>query len=145
MSWSSRKKKRGHVLHHLFCPRESYLTFVFYLSELNILSEYTCFYTSKNITSETFLLIFKVVKNLQCMVRNHLEKVEKRLKQWKLKRLRELCKNNSNLHFVCLTGFDNHNECLDFKYFLSFVILLFQILSRQHFRRGNCIRHYWFS
>ena len=35
---------------------------------MNTLSEYTYFYISKNITSCTFLLVFKIVENLQCIV-----------------------------------------------------------------------------
>ena len=36
-------------------------------SVLNTLSEYTPIYIPKNITSYTFLLAFKIVKNLQCI------------------------------------------------------------------------------
>ena len=62
--------------------------------------------------------------------RNHLEKLERKLKQKKLKKLRKLCKDNSNLYFACLTRFDSHDEFFDFKIiFLSFVTLLFQILK----------------
>ena len=35
---------------------------------LNKLSEYTYFYTLKNITSYTFLLVFKIVESLQCIL-----------------------------------------------------------------------------
>ena len=35
---------------------------------LNTLSEYTYFYVSKNITSNTFLLVFKIVESLQCIL-----------------------------------------------------------------------------
>ena len=35
---------------------------------LNALSEYTCLYISKNITLYTFLLVFKIVKSLQCIL-----------------------------------------------------------------------------
>ena len=51
--------------------------------------------------------------------RNHLEKLEKKLKHKKLKKLRKLCKDNSNLHFACLTRFDSHEEFFDFKHYLS--------------------------
>ena len=34
----------------------------------NTLSEYTYFYISKNITSYTFLLVFKIVESLQCIL-----------------------------------------------------------------------------
>ena len=36
---------------------------------LNTLSEYTYFYISKNITSYTFLLGFKIVQSLQCILK----------------------------------------------------------------------------
>ena len=39
-------------------------------SVLNTLSEYTCLYISKNITSYTFLLVFKVVENLQYILKS---------------------------------------------------------------------------
>ena len=39
----------------------------------------------------------------------------------KLKKLRKFCKDNSNLYFACLTGFDSHDEFFDFKhYFFKF-------------------------
>ena len=38
-------------------------------SVLNTLSEYTYFYISKNIISYTFLLVFKIVESLQCILR----------------------------------------------------------------------------
>ena len=39
----------------------------------------------------------------------------------KLKELRKLCKDNSNLYFACLTRFESHDEFFDFKYyFLQF-------------------------
>ena len=53
------KEKRAHFLYRLFCPKEIFLTFV-----LNTLSEHTYFYISKNITSYTFLLLFKIVESL---------------------------------------------------------------------------------
>ena len=43
-------------------------------SVLNTLSEYTNFYISKNITSYTFLLVFKIVESLQCILK--LTKIE---------------------------------------------------------------------
>ena len=36
---------------------------------LNTLSEYTYFYISKNITLYTFLLVFKIVENLQSILK----------------------------------------------------------------------------
>ena len=38
-------------------------------SVLNTLSEYTYFYISKNITSYTFLLVFKIAESLQCILK----------------------------------------------------------------------------
>ena len=38
-----------------------------FLQALNILSEYTYFYISKNITSYTFLHVCKIVESLQCI------------------------------------------------------------------------------
>ena len=38
-------------------------------SVLNALSEYTYFYISKNITLYTFLLDFKIVESLQCILK----------------------------------------------------------------------------
>ena len=42
------------------------MCFLSMYSLLKTLSEYICFYISKNITSCTFLLVFKIVKSLQC-------------------------------------------------------------------------------
>ena len=39
-------------------------------SVLNALSEYTYFYISKNITSCTFLVVFKIVESLQCILKS---------------------------------------------------------------------------
>ena len=41
---------------------------------LNTLSEYTYFYTSKNITSYNFLLAFKIVESLKCILKQRNEK-----------------------------------------------------------------------
>ena len=35
---------------------------------MNTLSEYISFYISENITSYTFLLVFKIVESLQCIL-----------------------------------------------------------------------------
>ena len=35
---------------------------------MNTLSEYIYFYISENITSYTFLLVFKIVESLQCIL-----------------------------------------------------------------------------
>ena len=37
----------------------------------------------------------------------------------KLKKLRKLCKDNSNLYFACLTRFDSHDEFFDIKHCFS--------------------------
>ena len=39
-------------------------------SVLNTLLEYTYFYISKNITSYTFLRVYKFVENLQCVLKD---------------------------------------------------------------------------
>ena len=62
-------QESGHFLYRLFCPKKTFLTFVFYLNVQCI--EYTFrIYTHlyiKNITSCTFLLVFKIVENLECL------------------------------------------------------------------------------
>ena len=45
------------------------MRFISIHSVLNILSECIYFYISKNITSYTFLLVYKVVKNRQCILK----------------------------------------------------------------------------
>ena len=53
-------------------------------------------------------------------VRNYLERLEKKLRQKKLKKLRTFCKND-NFYFECLERFESHDECFSFKYnFISF-------------------------
>ena len=70
MIWSSRKKKEGNFLYRFFLPKGNIfiISFISMYSALNILSEYTYFYISKNITSYTFLLAFEIVKRLQCIL-----------------------------------------------------------------------------
>ena len=51
--------------------------------------------------------------------RNHLEKLEKKLKHKKPKKLRKLGKDDSNLYFACLTRFDSHDEFFYFKHYLQ--------------------------
>ena len=51
--------------------------------------------------------------------RNHLEKLEKKLKYKKLKKFRKQCKDNSNLYFACVTRFDSHDDFFDFKHCFS--------------------------
>ena len=64
MSWISWKKKEGIFCTVYFVRRIFFLTFVFYT-----LSEHTYFYISKNITSYTFLLVFKIIESLQCILK----------------------------------------------------------------------------
>ena len=56
------KDKRGYFLYRLFCPKENlcfqHLCFISMYNVLNTLSEYTYFYISTNITSNTFLACF---------------------------------------------------------------------------------------
>ena len=66
--------------------------------------------------------------------RNHLEKLERKLKHKKLKKLRKLCKDSSNLHFAYLTRFDSHDEFFDFKhYFSKFCNSFFPDLENLHY------------
>ena len=73
MSWSSRKWKQEIFCNVTFVRRKFLLTFVFYLHVLslllNTLSEYTYFYISKDITLYTFLLVFKIMESLQCILK----------------------------------------------------------------------------
>ena len=45
------------------------MCFISMYSVLNVLSEYTYFYISKSITPYTFLLVFKIVERLQCILK----------------------------------------------------------------------------
>ena len=56
---------------------------------LNTLSEYTYFYISKNITSYTFLLVFKIVESLQCILNLSSEHV--------IPDITEKCKNHPSI------------------------------------------------
>ena len=76
MSWSLRKEKEGICCTRLFCPKEIFLRFVFYLkmsSVLNTFSEYKDFYKSKITASYTFLLAFKIVESLQCILKGYFD------------------------------------------------------------------------
>ena len=64
MSWSSWKKKEG-IFYHLFCP-------IFNIYVLFQCIVYTYFYLSKNVTSYTLLLVFKIVEYLQCILNKQL-------------------------------------------------------------------------
>ena len=71
MSWNSQKKKEGNFCTVYFVWR-IFLTFVLFPNVYCI--QYTCkiymyFYISKNITSYSFLLVFKIVKSLQCILK----------------------------------------------------------------------------
>ena len=59
MSWGSQKKKED-TFCSVYFVRNFFLTFVFYLNVS--LLEYTLFYISKEITSYTFSLVFKIAK-----------------------------------------------------------------------------------
>ena len=66
MSWGSRKKKLDIFITVYFVRRIFFNICV--LSQCT-LSEYTIFYISKNITSYSFLLVFKIVESLQCILK----------------------------------------------------------------------------
>ena len=71
MSWSSRKKK-VHLFECLFFLFFIYffwhLCFISMYSIYDKLSKYICFHIPKSIISYTFLLVFKIVKSLQCIL-----------------------------------------------------------------------------
>ena len=71
MSWSSRKKKEGIFAPFVF-PKETFfnISFISMYSVLNVLSKYTYFYISINISLCTFQLIFKIVESFQCILRD---------------------------------------------------------------------------
>ena len=64
--------KREHFLDRLFCLLFIYclLCFISMHSVLNLLSEYTYYYISKNITSYTFLIVLKVAESSQWILKN---------------------------------------------------------------------------
>ena len=47
-----------------------HMCFISMNSGLNTLSKYRYFYLSKNITSHTFLLVFRIVHSLQCILKD---------------------------------------------------------------------------
>ena len=73
MSWSSRKKNECIFCNVYFAQRKfvniCVLSQVQEYSVLNKLSEYIYFYISENITSYTLLLVFKIFKSLQCILK----------------------------------------------------------------------------
>ena len=67
---------------------------------------------AKHIVQEDWLL----------KVRNHLERLEKKLHRKKLKKLRKFCKND-HFYFECFERFESHDEFFSFKHsFVSFRI-----------------------
>ena len=64
-----RQIKKRVFLYRLFWLKEIFLTIVFYLNVLNTISEYTYCYISKNITSDTFLLVFKIAESPQYILK----------------------------------------------------------------------------
>ena len=73
MSWGSRKKKEVIFLYRLFCSKEKFLTFVFYLnySVLNTFVIYNILYIKKYqkiLLRTLLLLVFKTVESLQCIL-----------------------------------------------------------------------------
>ena len=66
------KEKRGHFLYRLFFPKEIFFN-ICVLSQYMVywihFSKYTYFYILKNITSYTFLFVFKIVESLQCILK----------------------------------------------------------------------------
>ena len=69
--FGARRRIKRAFLYRLFCLNNCFLKnwrFISVYSVLNKLSEYKYFYMSKNITSYTFLLIFKNVESLHCIL-----------------------------------------------------------------------------
>ena len=66
-----KKKKEGIFCTVYFVQKKFFwhLYFISMYSVLNTLSEYTYFYISKNITLYLFLLVFKIVESLQCILK----------------------------------------------------------------------------
>ena len=62
MSWSSRKKKRGIFVYCLFCPKEVFLTFVFYLNAQCIEHNFRL-YIPLHIKKHCFMHFFAYFKN----------------------------------------------------------------------------------
>ena len=67
--WVEARRRKKRALFVPFILSEFFfLTFVFYLNVS--LLEYTLFYISREITSYTFSLVFKIAKSLQCILKN---------------------------------------------------------------------------
>ena len=60
------KKKKRTFFFPFVCPKKffEHFSFILMYNVLNTLSEYTYFYTTKNINSDTFFLVFKVVESI---------------------------------------------------------------------------------
>ena len=71
--WVGDCKRKKTVIFLLFILSKGnffqYSGFISMYSVLNTLSEYTCLYISKNITSCIFLLVFEIVEYLQCILK----------------------------------------------------------------------------
>ena len=66
MWWvGTHERKKGHFLYSLFCPKEFFNIWVLSQS----LVYWIHFYTSKNITSYTFFLVFKIIESLQYILK----------------------------------------------------------------------------
>ena len=65
------KRKKSKFLYRLFCPKETFLTtcFISIYSVLTTLLEYTYFYILKKHYFIYFLLAFKIVESLQCILK----------------------------------------------------------------------------
>ena len=72
MRWSSTNKKEGICCIVYFVWRKNFkhLCFISMYSVLNTLSKYAYFYTSKNITLNIFLLVFKIAERLRCIFKS---------------------------------------------------------------------------
>ena len=77
MIWSSRKKNEGVFCTVYFVRSKFFYNFCFIsmYCVLTALSEYTYFFISKNITLYTFLLVFKIVESLQCIIKFHITSI----------------------------------------------------------------------
>ena len=63
------KEKRVHFLYNVYFVRGKHLCFISMYSILNILSEYACFFTSKNIIHTFFCLFLKSSKAFNVSLR----------------------------------------------------------------------------
>ena len=85
-----------------------------------LLEEYVGKYVKLEAEFKSLFAKYIVKEDWLLKVRNHLERLEKKLRQKKLKKLRKFCKND-NFYFECLERFESHDEFFSFKYsFVSF-------------------------